>query len=169
MLQYLWYHRPRRPAALAGLRSGALPGQTIGLGGTPTRQMHITAAEMQRLTSLNGLQIGTTGAGSMHVNGVVVANSAYVTPMVSLLAYGDEAQVEFKGSASGFHELVVQADAGIVAATDVTTSAGVFHMDGDYDNAEDDDQGRGVHGDDPAGRRLLRCIGAQGHDLRGRR
>jgi hypothetical protein len=115
---------------------GAKNAQTIGLGDT-AKDMHITDAELSRMTSAGGLRVGGSAGGNIIVNHITQASSNHITSFVTLMAAGDDAQVSFTGKASTFNTLVSQADNGILVQVDVTTDIGILTLDGDSDNASD--------------------------------
>ena len=68
---------------------GASASQTIGLGAT-AGNMHVAALELQRTTASNGLHVGNLAGGTITVNNIAQTSSNHVTPVVTLVAAGDE-------------------------------------------------------------------------------
>ena len=53
---------------------GATPNQMIGLGGT-SKDMHITDAEMSRMTANGGFTLGSSAAAGLVVDGISASSS----------------------------------------------------------------------------------------------
>jgi filamentous hemagglutinin family protein len=88
----------------------ASDGRNIALGGTTAPgQMTITGSELARMSSSGGLDLKTTGAGWISVNGIMAAQSQNITGTLSLLAQGT-GNVSFITAPSTFN--AVTADAG---------------------------------------------------------
>jgi len=87
--------------------------QTIGLGAA-SKDSTVDTAELQRVTALGGIMLGSYSSGTMTVEGVTQANSDYLLPLVTLVAQHEDAQVIFENTASTFFALGVQADDGVV-------------------------------------------------------
>ena len=114
---------------------GSQVAQTTSLGATTSLNMHVEAAELQRLTAGNGLFVSSALVGSITVNGISDANSNTVGPIVNLVGTHDNSQVTFAVASSGFNALISQADNGIYVQADISTDTGVLTLDGDSDNA----------------------------------
>jgi len=117
---------------------GSKIAQTTGLGATALN-MHIDAAELQRIIASNGFYLSSFYVGSITVNAVSDSNSNNVGPIVNLIGTHDNSQVTFTTATSGFNALVAQADNGIYVQADITTDTGVLTLDGDSDNATAED------------------------------
>jgi len=93
----------------------ATDGRNIYLGGPAgpiAGQMTITGAELSVMSSSGGLNLDTTGAGSIYVNGIAAAQSQNVTGALSLNAQGT-GSVNFITSASTFHAITADASGGV--------------------------------------------------------
>jgi hypothetical protein len=110
----------------------------IGLGDTTNNcggacNMSITGAELQSITAAN-LILGDTTTNTIYVDNITAANSNNIDT-VTLNATAASGIVAFDTAASTFNSLVVNANAGINAAVDLTTDVGNLTIDGDSDNA----------------------------------
>jgi filamentous hemagglutinin family protein len=84
----------------------------IGLGGLDVPgQMTITGSELSRMSSSGGLDLETTGGGSILVNGITAAQSQNITGTLSLLAQGT-GNVGFIAAPSAFNAVTVNAAGG---------------------------------------------------------
>jgi hypothetical protein len=125
-------------AVTAGIKPlsvhGSQTGQTIGLGVT-SKDMHLTNAEISRMTSLGGVRVGGTLGGSITVHGVTTASSDQLSPVVSLVALSDGSSVTFSGLPSTFNAVAAQADDGASALVNVDATLGIVYLDGDLDDS----------------------------------
>ena len=106
--------------------------QTIGIGASAAN-MHISNSELQRTTTSGGMIIGSSSSGLLILNGITRTESHPITPLVTLIASGDDQQVLIHGSASTFISLAIQADNGIIMKKDITTSLASLYLDADVD------------------------------------
>jgi filamentous hemagglutinin family protein len=93
----------------------ATDGRNIYLGGPAgpiPGQMTITGADLSLMSSSGGLNLNTTGSGSIYVNGITAAQSQNVTGALSLNAQG-VGGVNFIASPSTFHAITADAPGGI--------------------------------------------------------
>jgi hypothetical protein len=106
---------------------GAKDGQVVGLG-QAVKDMHVTGSELGSFVTPGGFVVGSTASGSIVIDGIV-------RDIISLVGTRDNAQIVFSGSASTFTTLMAQADNGILVKADVTTTAGVMYLDGDFEDS----------------------------------
>ena len=93
----------------------ATDGRNIYLGGPNgpiAGQMTITGAELSLMSTSGGLNLDTTGTGSIYVNGITAAQSANVTGALSLNAQGS-GSINFVSSPSTFHAITADAPGGL--------------------------------------------------------
>ena len=91
------------------------------------------------MSATAGLRLGDASDSSITVNGALLANSAYVYPLVTLMAQAEDASVTFATASSTFHTLAAQADNGVTVQVDVTATTGTLYLDGDYENSSTED------------------------------
>ncbi len=107
-------------------------GGTIGLG-TGTGTFSLGGSELQNITAGN-LTIGDATNGSVTVDGVTSANSANIAGTTTLNATKAASSVTFSGADSTFKALTVNAENGITASGNLTTTgAAIFDADSDND------------------------------------
>jgi filamentous hemagglutinin family protein len=103
----------------------ATDGRNIALGGAAgpiAGQMTITGTELSHMTSAGGLNLNTTGAGWIAVNGISAAQSTNVTGTLGLNAGGTGA-VSFITAASTFKAVTADAVGGLITiGVNLTTS-----------------------------------------------
>ncbi len=93
----------------------ATDGRNIYVGGPSgpiAGQMTVTGAELSLMSSSGGLDLDTTGSGSISVNGITAAQSQNVTGALSLNAQGS-GNVNFISSPSTFHAIAADAPGGV--------------------------------------------------------
>jgi filamentous hemagglutinin family protein len=93
----------------------ATDGRNIYLGGPAgpiAGQMTITGAELSLMSTSGGLNLDTTGSGSVYVNGITAAQSQNVTGALGLNAQGT-GSVNFISSPSTFHAITADAPGGV--------------------------------------------------------
>ena len=93
----------------------ATDGRNIYLGGPAgpiPGQMTITGAELSLMSTSGGLNLDTTGSGSIYVNGITAAQSQNVTGALSLNAQ-NTGSVNFISSPSTFHAITADAPGGV--------------------------------------------------------
>ncbi|MGD0493403.1 MAG: YDG domain-containing protein [Steroidobacteraceae bacterium] len=93
----------------------ATDGRNIYLGGPAgpiAGQMTITGAELSLMSTSGGLNLDTTGSGSIYVNGITAAQSQNVTGALTLNAQGS-GSVNFISSPSTFHAITADAPGGV--------------------------------------------------------
>jgi hypothetical protein len=97
--------------------------ETIGIGGS-NQDIHITDAELGRITSNGGLEIGTVNSASVTINGVTDSSSDSVGTL-TIVATKTSRTVLFSSYASVFNKgIIVQASGGVILSQSVTTRAG---------------------------------------------
>lgn len=121
---------------------GSKVAQTVQLGqGSSDRRgdnpsgLHLSLAEVQRLTASGGLFIGGSPetSGSITVTDTFTDDAGqYITSLSTLIAQHDDMYVAFE-DASTFHGLAVQADNRVLVGADLTTTSASMHLDGDLD------------------------------------
>jgi len=126
---------------------GSLAGHTMGLGDT-SKDMHLTGAEISRLTASGGVRFGGSDGGALTVDGVTDDNSENIGQVITIAALNDGASVSFINTGSSFHAIVAQADNGVQALATIIATAGLMYLDGDYeDSSSDDDNSNTKFGD----------------------
>lgn len=93
----------------------ATDGRNIYLGGSAgpiPGQMTITGAELSLMSTSGGLDLDTTGSGSIYVNGITAAQSQNVTGALTFNAQGT-GSVNFVSSPSTFHGITADAPGGV--------------------------------------------------------
>jgi hypothetical protein len=99
---------------------GAQVNQTFGLGGS-SQNMHITDAELGRMTTAAGLTVGTSASGSIVADGITDGSSDAIATL-TLIATKHTRLITFKTGASSFNKgVVLQAMGGVVLSESVTT------------------------------------------------
>jgi filamentous hemagglutinin family protein len=94
----------------------AAPGNNIALGGfatgfTQAGQMTISGDELSRISTSGGLNLATSGAGWVHVNGITGAQSGNIHGALDLIAQGS-GDVSFITAASTFNAITGDAVGG---------------------------------------------------------
>jgi hypothetical protein len=106
---------------------GAKVTQTFGLGST-NQDMHITDAEVGRLSTNGGLAVGSSLTGSLSVDGVTDGNSDAIATL-TLIATKANQLITFTATASEFNKgIIVQAMKGIILSESVTTKSDAVLM-----------------------------------------
>ncbi|MDP6353716.1 MAG: filamentous hemagglutinin N-terminal domain-containing protein, partial [Planctomycetota bacterium] len=109
-------------------------GDGLGLGGTSVSGgLNISGTELELITS-TGLTLTTSA--DVVVNGITGTNSDNISGTV-VIDSGNN--VTFSTADSTFNALDVQADDGIIVSRNITTDTGALTLDGDDDNATDND------------------------------
>ena len=108
--------------------------QTIGLG-TAVQQMHIDDNEIERISAIGGLMVGSSHSGSIAINTTMGFTSYNIIYTLSLIASGDDDTVTLTGIGSTFNSLSMQADNGVFVSSDVTTLISGLYLDGDFDRS----------------------------------
>ncbi|MES2823032.1 MAG: filamentous hemagglutinin N-terminal domain-containing protein, partial [Pseudomonadota bacterium] len=89
-------------------------GRNLDVGGTDAAgQMTITGGELSRMSSSGGLDLKTTGAGWIHVNGITSGQSQNITGVLSLKAQGT-GTIDFITATSTFNALTSNATGGVI-------------------------------------------------------
>ena len=70
--------------------------------------MHITSTELGKVTASDGFVLGASAGHSITVNGMLLAGSTHLSPVVTLVAKNALAQVVFETSGSTFTAVEVQ-------------------------------------------------------------
>ncbi|MES2673426.1 MAG: filamentous hemagglutinin N-terminal domain-containing protein, partial [Pseudomonadota bacterium] len=98
-------------------------GRNLDVGGTDAAgQMTITGGELSRMSSSGGLDLKTTGAGWIHVNGITSGQSQNITGVLSLKAQGT-GTIDFITATSTFNALTVNGTGGDTnIGVDLTTT-----------------------------------------------
>ncbi len=97
--------------------------RNIALGGSDAAgQMTISGSELSRITTSGGLDLVTTGAGWVHVNGITASQSQNITGVLSLEAQGT-GDVDFITTTSTFNALTANSTGGnINVGVDLSTT-----------------------------------------------
>jgi len=115
--------------------------RTVGFGAY-TEQMNINLSMLPSFFTA-GFTLGyiaTAGRpgspnGSIKVESVPASASSGVTDFISLIACVDNSRITFVGAPSTFPSLAAQADDGITAGSDITTTSGYLHLNSDLDSS----------------------------------
>jgi filamentous hemagglutinin family protein len=96
----------------------AIPGNNIALGGFATGysqagQMTISGDELSRISTSGGLNLVTSGAGWVHVNGITAVQSGNIHGALDLVAQGS-GDVSFITAASAFNAVTGDAVGGTI-------------------------------------------------------
>jgi hypothetical protein len=110
--------------------------KTIGLGSAAgvTTDMKVSDTELSTL-SATGLTVGSSTNGSVTISGITAASSNNILEITTIMATRATAEVSFRGDASTFNTLVVQADAGISSFANINTDTTFLYLDGDADRS----------------------------------
>jgi hypothetical protein len=96
--------------------------------GSPTKDMQITDAELQRITATTGLHVGTTSLGSIWL-GDLQESSTDMIATLTLIATAPAQTVTFEGGDSTFNKgIVIQADGGVNMQGSVITKSQITHI-----------------------------------------
>merc|ERR1719502_891647 len=115
---------------------GAMRDQTIGIGNT-AKNLHITDAELGRITCRGGLTVGSSTNAQVTVQGVTDSNSDSIGQVTTLIATGTDLHrslsrtVLFSQPPSTFNKgLTLLGYQGVVINTDLTTHQQPFRANG---------------------------------------
>jgi len=121
---------------------GSKSQQTIGMGDA-VKDMHLLGLEVGSITA-TGLTVGNSGNGNIAVNGLSAANTQSVSSVFSVVARGDNINVEYSSQASTFNTMSTQADNGIMVKVDLMADEGALWLDGDDEDSSSSDSHNAV-------------------------
>jgi hypothetical protein len=108
--------------------------KTIGVG-TNAAQYDFDVNEFLAVDG-GGMTIGQENNNLLvNVIGITDSASTKMQGIVSIISAVDDHQVIFNTTASTFHAMVAQADNGVKVDADLTTTAGIFYLDGDFEDS----------------------------------